>query len=314
MPENITSKTQSVRRLGFGPYIEGLDQALQGGVPEGSWISLYGPPGSLKTLHALAFCINALNSKERCIYISTEMDVYQIRRQVESLGWSFGKAYSTIFTSKIVEDKDYGSYELVLADIDSLRYWALRLNREVVAEEAKGKKKTYFWYADPMLLTHLVLVSLGAVGVLERKAKDITIDEVMYARVKDGLRESKYAKFSVNEDVHCRVVIDSLSIFTSARGPSVAGRILTDMKIRLAAPSITYLITNHVAKTTEEELGAQIGHIVDGRIKLWKDVNKENVLEYYGLVDKMRETDHSRKVHMISIKQSGNTKYLHWIA
>ena len=302
----------SVRRLGFAPFVQGLDNALQGGIPEGGWISLYGPPGGYKTLHALAFCLNALANRERCVYVSTEMDYTQLKRQLESIGWRLEKVYETHFTSKIVDSKDYGSYELVWIDLDSLRYWAWKLNKLIREEKESGKKKIYFWYNDPTLLTHVILVALGAVGVLERTVSSISLDEILYARVKDGLYESKYAKFKVNKDVHARVIIDSISPFIIGKY-SVAGKILTDMKVRLAAPNITYIIVSHVAKTTEEELGANIGHVVDGRIKLWMELDeKEGIAKYFGWIVKMRETDHSRKLHRITIETYGNSKRIVW--
>ena len=299
-------------RLGFEPYVKGLDGALQGGVPEGSWISLYGPPGGYKTLHGLAFCLNALANRQKCVYVSTEMDYIQLKEQMNSLGWKLEKVYEVHFTSKIVESKDYGAYDLIWVDLDSLRYWAYKLNQLVREEKEGGKKKVYFWYNDPTLLTHLIMISLGAVGVLERTVTNITLDEVLYARVKDGLFESKYAKFKVNKDVHARVVIDSISPFIIGKF-SVAGKILTDMKVRLATPNVTYVVVSHVAKTTEDELGANIGHIVDGRIRLWLELDeKAGEAKYYGWIVKMRQTDHSRKLHTVSMETSGNMKYLVW--
>ena len=306
----------SVRRLGFSPYIEKLDNALQGGVPEGSWVSLYGPPGGYKTLHSLAFCLNGLANREKCVYVSTEMDYVQLRRQLESLGWKPEKVYETHFTSKIVDSRDYGSFELVWVDLDSLRYWAWKLNQLVREEKEGGRKKVYFWYNDPTLLTHVIMIALGAVGVLERNVTSISLNEVLYARIKDGLytsRDSKYKpKFTVNKDVHARVIIDSISPFIIGKY-SVAGKILTDMKVRLAAPNITYVIVSHVAKTTEEELGANIGHVVDGRIRLWLELDeKEGEAKYYGWIVKMRETYHSRRLHQLVLESSGSMKKIIW--
>jgi len=289
----------AIRRLGFTPFVRGLDSALQGGIPEGSWVSVYGPPGSYKTLHSLAFCLSALANGEKCVYVSTEMDYVQIKEQLESLGWKPDKVYGTHFTSKIVNNKDYGNFELVWIDLDSLRYWAWKLNQIMREEKEGGRKKVYFWYNDPRLLTHVVLIALGAVGVLERTVSKISLNEVLYARVKDGLYDSKYAKFKVNKDIKARVIIDSISPFIDGKY-GVAGRILTDMKVRLASPNITYIVVSHVAKSTEDELGARIGHVVDGRIKLWVEI-KENELKYYGLITKMRNTMHSRRVHELEL-------------
>jgi len=298
-----------MRRLGFEPYVENLDSCLEGGIPEGSWVSVFGPPGSYKTLHALAFALAGLSNGDRVVYVSTEMDYTQLLWQAEKLGWKV-KAYSKHFTSKILDDGDYGNYELVWIDLDSLRSWALKLNRIIREEKESGRKKTYFWYNDPILLTHAILVALGAVGALERSVKEIDPNEILYARVKDGLY--KKSRFQVNKDIHVRVIIDSISPFILGKY-SVAGRILTDMKVRLAFPQHTYLIVSHVSRSSEDELGASIGHIVDGRIKLWIELdNATGVANYYGWIVKMRETNHSRQRHRISIVQKGDKHVLKW--
>jgi len=296
-------------RQGFDPYVKGLNSALQGGIPEGSWVSIYGPPGGYKTLHSLAFCLNGLANREKCIYVSTEMDYVQLKGQLESLGWKPEKVYETHFTSKIVDNRDYGSFELVWIDLDSLRYWAWKLNKLMREEKEGSRKKVYFWYNDPTLLIHTILIALGAVGVLERNVSRISLDEILYARVKDGLYDNKYAKFKVIKDTKARVIIDSISPFIIGKY-SVAGKILTDMKVRLASPNITYIIVSHVAKTTEDELGANIGHIVDGRIRLWTEI-RDNELKHYGLITKMRNTMHSNRIHEVELV-SGETSVIEW--
>ena len=301
-------------RLGFSPFVSNLDNALEGGIPEGSWVSLYGPPGGYKTLHSLAFCLNGIANREKCVYVSTEMDFAQLKRQLESLGWEHD-AYETHYTSRIIDSKDFGLFDLIWIDLDSLRYWAWKLNQVAREEKEGGRKKVYFWYNDPTLLTHVIMIALGAVGVLERNVASISLNEVLYARIKDGLfaRDSKYKpKFTVNKNVHARVIIDSISPFIIGKY-SIAGKILTDMKVRLAAPNITYVIVSHVAKTTEEELGANIGHVVDGRIRLWLELDRQKgEAEHYGWIVKMRETNHSRKLHRIILDSSKAMKQLVW--
>ena len=300
----------TVKRAGFSPFIRGLDDALQGGVPEGSWVSVFGPPGSYKTLHGLAFCLNAVNSGERCIYVSTEMYYPQIKRQLESLGWKYN-AYERQFTNRIIEDRDYGSYELVWIDLDSLYWWAKKLNA-IVRDEYKQKSGSYerkgkiYWFDDQSLLTHIIMVALGSVGVLERNVSKISLREVEYARLKDR------DMFKVNSDIHARVIIDSFSTYVTGVKYSVAGRMLTMMKIRLSTPNVTYAVVNHTPKSGEDELGASIGHVVDGRIKLWVEQGRDSA-RYYGWIAKMRETDHSRKIHTVVLDRSSDTVAIRWV-
>lgn len=303
-------KGESVDRLGFSPFVIGLDEILGGGVPRGSWVSIFGPPGGYKTLHSLAFCLSGIENGERCVYVSTEMDAAQLKRQVQSLGWKTrNQIYERHFTNKIIEDRDYGNYEMVVVDTDSLYFWALKLNAIVRKEKEGGREKKYYWFTDYKVLAHVIITALGAVGVLERSAKEITLDEIEYARLKDGLYRSDHTLFKVTRDIKARVVIDSLSPYIEGKY-SQAGNIATSLKMRLSIPSVTYIIVNHASKTTEDELGAAIGHVVDGRIKLWMDLQSGEAV-HYGWVVKMRETKHSRKIHKIEIQEK-EAKTIKW--
>ena len=131
------------RRLTFGPYVKGLNEALGGGVPAGSWVVLFGNPGSYKTLHALAFAIEGVRQRERVVYVSTEQDWKSLKAQISSLGWEL-KAYDAHLTvRRVKEDKDFGKYDLVWVDLDSLRYLAWELNR-IVREEREGARRRIF--------------------------------------------------------------------------------------------------------------------------------------------------------------------------
>jgi len=287
----------TIRRLGFEPFIRNLDIIIEGGIPEGSWINIQGPSGSLKTLHSLAWCLAGLQNKERCIYVSTGMDFYQLKRQLESVGWSFGKSYVTRLTAYTLNDKDFGLFEGIIIDLESLRYMTGYLSNRFKKNGVK------FQYYNPVLLSFTIIQSLLAVGALEPTSKDtlkdITLYDVAYSRVISGLTETKHSKFKLNQDIKVRVVLDPISLFI---GDSPPERTLTNIKIRLYAPNITYILTS------EEQI---TGYITDGIIKLWKNMYRGEI-KYYGIIDKMRETEHSKRTYNIQIKQEGKQKYIEW--
>ena len=306
-----------MKRLGFGPFVRGLDAALEGGVPQGYWVSVFGPPGAYKTLHALAWCMTALAEREKCIYVSTESTAEQLRQQLESLGWEppsdvrIRVLYASV-VEKSGEVKVKGDADLVIADLKTLRYLAVRLNRVIREEsESGGRRKLYLWYDDPNLLVYTVMLALSEAGVLNPTGR-VSPEAVRYASLMEaaGKRRSQYTPFEMVEGMEARIVIDSMAPFIVGRY-SVAGRIMTDVKYRLMAENLTYLVINHVSKTREDELGAEIGHVVDGRIRLWHDVAGDE-LRYYGLVVKMRATDHSRRVHTVRLATVNNAKTILW--
>ena len=301
--------SEEIQRLSFGPYVKGLNEALQGGIPAGSWTVLFGNPGSYKTLHALAFALEGLRQKERVVYVSTEQDWKNLKAQIASLGWDY-KAYEAHLTMKLLDNKDFGAFDLIWIDLDSLRYLAWKLNRIVREEKEGSRKKKYFWYYDPELLTFAIILGLEGVGSIERKESNITLEQVEKLRIKDGYYESKYSMVKMNKNVVVRVIVDSISVLFTSRW-SIAGRVLTDMKIRLESPLYTFLLTSHVSRSSEEEMGAQVGHIVDGRIRLWNELTKEGG-RVTGWIAKMRLTDHSRVLHDVRIA-GGENKYIEWI-
>ena len=309
MPEG--AQKANGQRLTFGPYVKNLSDALDGGVPPGSWVVLYGNPGSYKTLHALAFALAGLKEKERVVYVSTEQDWKSLKAQISSLGWDY-KAHDAHLTMKLLEDKDFGTFDIVWIDLDSLRYLAYALNRIVREEGAGSRRRKYYWYYDPELFTFAIILGLEGVGVIDRRESEITLEQVERLRIKEGYyaREGdSRAMLTVNKDATARVVIDSISVLFTGRW-SVAGRTLTDIRVRLEAPTITYLLTSHVSKLSEDEMGSQIGHIVDGRIRLWNELSG-NAGRVTGWIAKMRLTDHSRALHEVKIAGKDN-KYIEW--
>jgi KaiC/GvpD/RAD55 family RecA-like ATPase len=300
-----------VVREGFSPYVVGLDESLEGGIPKGSWVVLFGNPGAYKTLHSLAFTLAALDSGEKVVYVSTEMDWKMLKKQAEILGWSFKDIKDAHLTLKLLEKKEFGDYDLIWIDLDSLRYLAWKLNRLIREEKEGSKKRKYYWYYDADLVTYAIILGLEGVGLVERKESEITLKQVDRIRLRDGLYDSKKAEIKVNKDVVARVIIDSISVLYTARW-AIAGRILTDMKIRLELPQITYLLTSHVARSNEEEMGAQVGHVVDGRIRLWNELKgREGIVS--GWIAKMRLTDHSRHLHKVVITRQNNMKVIRWV-
>jgi circadian clock protein KaiC len=68
--------------------IEGLDQALHGGIPKGNVILLSGSAGTGKTLICLSFIYHgATKFNEPGIYISTDQTPEELRLQAKNFGW-----------------------------------------------------------------------------------------------------------------------------------------------------------------------------------------------------------------------------------
>ena len=69
--------------------IEGLDEMIQGGVPERSLIVAIGGAGTGKTTFGLQFLQQAIQNDERAVYITLEESHERVMRSAEEKGWDF---------------------------------------------------------------------------------------------------------------------------------------------------------------------------------------------------------------------------------
>jgi KaiC domain protein len=72
--------------------VAGLDEMLQGGLPENHIIAVMGSFGTGKTTLGLQFLVEGLRNGEPCIFISLEEDKDSILRNASSFGWDLSGA------------------------------------------------------------------------------------------------------------------------------------------------------------------------------------------------------------------------------
>ena len=74
-------------------FIEGLDDALNGGIPEGHVVIVAGPPGTMKSSLCLSIAAyNAAKDRRACLYITLEESRESFSVQARSLGLPFEEA------------------------------------------------------------------------------------------------------------------------------------------------------------------------------------------------------------------------------
>ncbi len=74
--------------------VPGLDEMLQGGLPEGHIVLLMGSFGTGKTTMALQFLIEGLKDGENCIFISLEEDKDSVMKNSDAFGWDLSEPIS----------------------------------------------------------------------------------------------------------------------------------------------------------------------------------------------------------------------------
>lgn len=80
---------RDVSRLGTG--VKGLDQVLNGGIPENNLVLVSGGPGSGKTTLALQFLLEGIENDETVVYVNMDERKEKIIRNAELFGWDLEK-------------------------------------------------------------------------------------------------------------------------------------------------------------------------------------------------------------------------------
>jgi len=88
-PDNIS---RIIKRVKVG--IPGVDETIQGGIPEGFIVAVAGPPGTGKTTFSMQFLVEGLKNNEKCVYFSFEEKVENLVKQSIRFGWDIGKYLS----------------------------------------------------------------------------------------------------------------------------------------------------------------------------------------------------------------------------
>ncbi len=80
---------RAIKRISTG--VTGLDDMLEGGVPEGFSIVVTGPPGTGKSTLSMQFLIDGVKKGEKCVLFSFEERMQQIVQHFMRFGWDIGK-------------------------------------------------------------------------------------------------------------------------------------------------------------------------------------------------------------------------------
>ncbi|MEM0088498.1 MAG: KaiC domain-containing protein [Archaeoglobaceae archaeon] len=106
--------------------IPGMDEILNGGIPERNVVLLSGGPGTGKTIFGQQFLWYGLQSNEPGVYVALEEHPVQIRQNMASFGWNVKVfeeenkfALIDAFTAGIGRAKEFEKY--VLQDLNDVR-------------------------------------------------------------------------------------------------------------------------------------------------------------------------------------------------
>jgi KaiC/GvpD/RAD55 family RecA-like ATPase len=122
-----------VERVPFG--VKELDEALEGGIPKGSWVVVTGEPGVGKSILAMHFAWAGLKAGDPVVYVTTEQEFKDVVTQAKQFGMDFNQ-YPIYGLGWRKEPEELP--QIVVIDIFGLLKVARRLSEE--KKEGEGER------------------------------------------------------------------------------------------------------------------------------------------------------------------------------
>jgi KaiC domain protein len=265
--------------LGYGGVvrvstgIRELDEALEGGVPRGSWVAITGEPGTGKSILCMHFAWAGLNAGDPVVYVTTEAEFRDVVRQARMFGMDFEKFKAYDIASRAEPSE---TPNIVVIDIFGLLKIARQLSESQEEQGEEVARRRRFAVLDIETLTAAIHEAYKILGVLrEEKAR------------------TPYR--------HVRLVIDSISAFWADK-PAMARKYSYELKIATHRENVTAYLVSQYAMTTKSTFGFGLEHIADGVLHLWmEDVESSREVRRYMIIKKMRMTNHARTAFKLEI-------------
>ncbi|MCX8209170.1 MAG: KaiC domain-containing protein [Sulfolobales archaeon] len=267
-----TRQREEVARVSTG--IRELDEAIEGGVPRGSWVAITGEPGTGKSILCMHFAWAGLRGSDPVVYVTTEAEFRDVVRQARQLGMDF-ENYSIHDISSSREPQE--TPQIVVVDIFGL----LKVARQLSEEQGEEGGRRYA-VLEIQTLVAAIREAYKILGVLREGGKGVT--------------------------KHVRLVIDSLSAFWADK-PAMARKYSYDLKVSTHRENVTSYLVSQYAMTTKSTFGFGLEHIADGVFHLWMDdVEKSREIRRYMIIKKLRMTNHYRKAFKLEIEPGYGVK------
>lgn len=268
--------------------IDGLDNLIEGGFPEGSLILISGSPGTGKTIFGLQYLYQGAKINEHGIYVTFHESKESLLKCGEIFGWDIKDLERE---GKIVIQEYFGiESDLYQDELERLKnaIRELEKSKETVIKKGGGIIGDIDMKVD---------VLKGRVKEIE----DIIAEERYTLSQKERdlmfLKKLKY----IADEIHAkRLVIDSLSGYMIHNGNREA---LHSFIKKIAELGTTTLLISELPEETSQKSIEKISeYLVDGVITL----TLEETLDMRKIrVKKMRQTKHTLKPQTIEISDKG---------
>jgi circadian clock protein KaiC len=145
-------------RVGTG--IDGLDNLLLGGFPQGSVTLVSGTPGTGKTIFCFQYIYAGLKNGEKCLYLTSDVPTKNLLHQSKELGFNFQQyidkeqlkfSYLNLERRDIHKEMDdeikTGGYNRVVLDsltpLAEIPVWLVSKGNEIIPSDLSSDRNTY---------------------------------------------------------------------------------------------------------------------------------------------------------------------------
>ncbi len=149
---------QDITRIPTG--IDGLDNNLHGGLPQGSITLVSGTPGTGKTIVCFQYLYSGLQNGEKCMFLASDERVENLLRQAKELGFDFqpyidqGQLTFTFLelehgnVHKDIEQQiRTGNYQRVVLDsltpVSEMPVWVVNKGNEIIPSQESFTNAAY---------------------------------------------------------------------------------------------------------------------------------------------------------------------------
>ena len=152
--------------------IDGLDELLLGGFPQGSVTLVSGTPGTGKTIVCFQYIDEGLKHGENCLYLTSDERISNLIHQAKELGFDFQSAvdngqlkflYLDLERRDIHKEMDdtikTGGYTRVVLDsltpISEIPVWLVNKGNEIIPSEIPSDRNTFPIDSVQAIRTHV---------------------------------------------------------------------------------------------------------------------------------------------------------------
>jgi len=161
--------SQGIKRI--KTYIQGLDEEIEGGIPEGHVILISGTAGTMKSSITFNILYNEAMNGRNCLYLTLEQSQQSFLKHIANMGYDLSKINLIILSdiskiSETIAQMEGSKGSLVITDLAAIRKQVKEMKDKPSGDWLNVIKNILIKLKEKEKLDHFALDSLSALYVL----------------------------------------------------------------------------------------------------------------------------------------------------